>query len=38
MDIFEVEDPKYEHLIAMPDEALPPESAYRFKPERNILD
>lgn len=34
MDLFKIEDPKYEYMLNMPLEVLPPESAYRFKPDR----
>lgn len=34
MEVFELEDPQCEYLLEMPEEVLPPESAYRFKPAR----
>lgn len=30
-------EPKYEPLVHMPEEMLPPESLYRFKPKRKLL-
>jgi len=37
MESFIKWDPKYEHLIRMPEAMLPPESLYRFKVDRIVL-